>query len=1084
MDTFDSDAGYRARLAEAVQSLLRSTVLTEVEQRSEVRQLIHSSMYGGQFDGAASSLLESDVIALSKKLRDHPDLQSRLALLTEYSTSKWLLEQELLARHKMQPGQDAYERAKDVRAVGVCFSGGGIRSATFNLGILQGLAKLRKLSEIDYISSVSGGGYVHQFLAAWIKNESAKVDNGLTSVEEKLIPIPDADSGRINAPEPIRWLRRYSNYLSPSISVFGADVWTMVEVWIRNTALNFSILTCTIMCLLLVPHLALTEWALKLHLPEAFVARCFIFLLLLLTGVGAAGFLWYAFPRYCAKAEHEGMQAGNDSCPEDKTQPWHPYAITIAWLIVSVFSSGVAYRMSLPGGNPYNKIAQRAYSASPNKQQTRIGRAWGDKPPLALPAWLPGLPAKHQARLVYGKQRLTPDNQASDALRPKSERQHPERKRPVNWSEESPLIWLYESLPLLYALFCWALWPSRKETTGPVGSVLSFLCPLPAAVFATVVVYVIEHLFFALSFAVNQQHVTALGVAFLPSFLLAVPFVALEFYGGLMGTLYASAQREWIARLRAVSFQLGVGWLVVGLIALEGPHVVHWIGHYAAVKYSVWSAWGISTISGVILGKSRSTNGKPKASADGEKSNGLSAQELVVKIVPPVFTLGLFLLLSDLTGWLLAGDHVGQPHEPTARWVFLMLGLGITGGLLAWRVDINEFSMNSFYRDRLARCYAGASNRERKPNLFTGFDYRDNKWRVTGLLPKSWTGLDGKPGLYDGPFPIFCTALNITTGRELAYQERKAASFAITPLYSGYSTGWTDATNCALQYNGFVPTARHIKQASNGITMASAVAISGAAASPNMGFHSSPPMAFLMTVFNVRLGWWLRNTRHRQAYDSPAFGLFYLLNELRGATDDTSRYVYLSDGGHFENMGLYELVRRRCRTIVVCDAEADSDLCFEGIGMAIRKARIDFGVEINITGVLAPSPAPNAVTIATSHLAVEDTPSHNAPTGAEGLLEFKHFPGNLFHALKGEIIYPEDGDETEPARLLYIKSSLNGNEPPDILNYHRVHPNFPFDTTLDQFFTESQFESYRRLGQHVALEETIAAWLKDNLVRS
>jgi len=381
--------------------------------------------------------------------------------------------------------------------------------------------------------------------------------------------------------------------------------------------------------------------------------------------------------------------------------------------------------------------------------------------------------------------------------------------------------------------------------------------------------------------------------------------------------------------------------------------------------------------------------------------------------------------------------------------------------------------MNTFYRDRLARCYAGASNPHRRPNWFTGFDIADGALRVTQLLPKGWTGLDKKPGCYPGPFPIFCTAINLTTGKDLAYQERKAGSFSITPLFSGYSTGWTDGTDDTNRYNGFAPTMQHVKRESGGITVSSAVAISGAAASPNMGFHSSMPMAFLMTIFNVRLGWWLRNTRRlTTGGDSPRFGLLNLINELRGRTDDTSQYLYLSDGGHFENMGLHELLRRRCRKIIICDAEADGDLCFEGIGMAIRKARLDFGIEIKLKDLptsLPPKPSETSTS----------SPTAEKPSGAEGVLLFEKFPGNSLHALEGEIIYPELPDS--PGTLLYIKSTLTGDEPADVLNYHRIHRNFPFDTTLNQFFTESQFESYRRLGEHILLEDAhVIAWLNRN----
>ena len=106
------------------------------------------------------------------------------------------------------------------------------------------------------------------------------------------------------------------------------------------------------------------------------------------------------------------------------------------------------------------------------------------------------------------------------------------------------------------------------------------------------------------------------------------------------------------------------------------------------------------------------------------------------------------------------------------------------------------------------------------------------------------------------------------------------------------------------------------------IARSNAVTISGAAASPNEGYHSSPSVAFLLTVFSVRLGSWFQNPRRPEVWrkPGPAHGLKPLLSELFGLSNDRSDFVYLSDGGHFEGLGIYELVRRRCRFIVACDA--------------------------------------------------------------------------------------------------------------------------------------------------------------------
>ena len=133
-----------------------------------------------------------------------------------------------------------------------------------------------------------------------------------------------------------------------------------------------------------------------------------------------------------------------------------------------------------------------------------------------------------------------------------------------------------------------------------------------------------------------------------------------------------------------------------------------------------------------------------------------------------------------------------------------------------------------------------------------------------------------------------------------------------------------------------------------------AMAISGAAASPNMGYHSSPIVTFLMTLFNARLGWWLGNPgqtgQDSFRRESPKWALQPLFAEAFGWTDEHHPYVYVSDGGHFDNLGLYEMVRRRCQTIVVVDAGADPTCGFEDLSAAIRKIRSDMGIPITLTG--------------------------------------------------------------------------------------------------------------------------------------
>ena len=240
--------------------------------------------------------------------------------------------------------------------------------------------------------------------------------------------------------------------------------------------------------------------------------------------------------------------------------------------------------------------------------------------------------------------------------------------------------------------------------------------------------------------------------------------------------------------------------------------------------------------------------------------------------------------------------------------------------------------------------------------------------------------------------------------------------------------------------------------ARGGISLGTAVSISGAAVSPNMGYHTYAPLAFLMTVFNVRLGVWLANPRYsndqyRQLPDGgPAFSLLYLINELLGTATDSSKYAYLSDGAHFENLAMYELVRRECDFIIAGDAGEDPGPGFEDLVNAIRKCRTDLGAEIEL------NTAPFQI------------------SGSDGYA--------TAHAVVGTIRYPNK----KQGKLLYVKSSLTEKDPADVLAYKRTHGAFPHQSTADQWFDESQFESYRMLGR--CSIQSIIPPEKDAAVRS
>lgn len=219
-----ADLSYRKRLLEVYRNLLeRGCLLAALPSWADDYELSEDS------------------------LEAMPRLQAALAGVTAYTPSKWLLEEELSRRKRHADdaeatwnpgtGEDIFDAAAKAKLSGLGLSGGGIRSATFCLGVLQALAAYGKLKDFDYLSSVSGGGYIHEWLVSWSWNEKG----GFPFVNSRLVPLPSPRS-QAQAPEQITWLRRYSSYLTPRRGMLSADTWTMITTWLRNTTLNQVVL--------------------------------------------------------------------------------------------------------------------------------------------------------------------------------------------------------------------------------------------------------------------------------------------------------------------------------------------------------------------------------------------------------------------------------------------------------------------------------------------------------------------------------------------------------------------------------------------------------------------------------------------------------------------------------------------------------------------------------------------------------------------------------------------------------------------------------------------------------------------------
>jgi Patatin-like phospholipase len=320
-------------------------------------------------------------------------------------------------------------------------------------------------------------------------------------------------------------------------------------------------------------------------------------------------------------------------------------------------------------------------------------------------------------------------------------------------------------------------------------------------------------------------------------------------------------------------------------------------------------------------------------------------------------------------------------------------------------LNINYTSPHSFYRDQLSQVFL---MREQ------GNDVISNDAMKLSELRKVRDG-----GASCAPYHLINAAINLGSDTQADLRGRKAGFFLFSKHFVGSEeTGWCE-------------TAR-MEKATPHLDLGTAMAISGAAASPNMGAFTSRSIAFLMMLLNIRLGYWLPNPAQVREPHRPFWvpGPRYLLKEALGMFDTRGRYVNVSDGGHLENLGVYELLRRRCRLIIAVDGEADPRLQFNSLVTLLRFARIDLGISIDID--------------------LEQLRQANGQSKV--------------HWVQATIHYGEG----ETGTLLYLKSTLTGDESPYVRAYHEANPAFPHESTANQFFTETQLEVYRALGEHSA----------------
>ncbi|WHZ09920.1 MAG: hypothetical protein OJF60_000359 [Burkholderiaceae bacterium] len=406
-------------------------------------------------------------------------------------------------------------------------------------------------------------------------------------------------------------------------------------------------------------------------------------------------------------------------------------------------------------------------------------------------------------------------------------------------------------------------------------------------------------------------------------------------------------------------------------------------------------------------------------------------RRLLLRVVPVLLALLLGLALLWFWGacasWLVGDTLAAVPWPALAGLLLLGLITGVTFQFL------NLSTLQNLYTARIVRAYLGASNAARAASR--GGDAITEPHARDDLSLDQYYGSQPRHPTSLAPLHLINVTINdtIASRHALVYQDRKGLPLAVTP--EGYMVDGRMHRRSDAAQGGF-----------ERLSLGRWVGISGAAFAPGLGRGTTPERALLAVILNVRLGYWWRTAKARgRDLASWAFATqVHLYRESRGrffGTDE--RYWYLTDGGHFDNTGVYELLRRRVEFILALDNGADPDYQFGDIANLMRLARVDFGA------VFEPLVPPAAL-----------AELFGDPGGfARGSREGHYFLLGYRVALPAA-----QGMPAATCTLVFVKPRLTQNASLDLVQYQATHPAFPQEPTADQFFDEAQWESYRKLG--------------------
>ncbi len=902
--------------------------------------------------------------------------------------------------------------------VGLAFSGGGIRSATISIGILQGLARLKLLRAIDYVSTVSGGGYAGTFLGGmfsrWRKSVTPLRESQRDAVEEAL---------RSPHGHPIDWLRENGRYLAPN---GASDMWVATAVVLRNLCAIHVILGTFVVALLLSANRIRIFSAdyIESVLPDLSKA---------LADIALTHSMW-----------------------------WSPILVLpLLMFLLWMLPLGIAFWLVLPGKN------------KPGIENRDRIAPWIPVAALFLFA----------AFVAY---RSIPSPSASASL--------------IAWTV--PLVSGGAAIVMVLTLVWW--WVSeRKGSPEQAGNVLTLR--LKVAVVTT------------LSFA-------AFGL--LDS--IGQTLYVVWFAGHSIGAVVSWISGGFGALAGIATFTQRVFGVLIAKSGTKRKLPLELIGTLAAFLLVAAMVSSLSALAHALTWQWEPPDA-PKVSA---------VEKYSVTFDPPRGAhIHEVLAPSAACGTGGDRGDAPLCHPETVAWARLRWALILAWVLtLAFGQSysfLNRSSLAGLYGARLARCYLGASNetREQSENKNVTITLHDDEVELPDYKPWTRGGplhivnatlnetVSGRSQVEQRDRKGMALALgpaglSVGVRHHAVWQDDKRRTLVPTHEPSVPNGG-------PMPFRVFPRVVHRDEAAQPGVTgtpeaftpampsMGAWMAISGAAVSTGLGSRTSAGLSLLIGLFNVRLGQWFRSgvkpsmrkaPKHSRASRSTVPSASGEASRARGLTSTVLRACqrvlpvhayffnellarfpgvalvdwYLSDGGHFENTGAYELVRRRVPFIILCDNGADPDRTFDDLGNFVRKARTDFDAHVEFLGREDVAGTGKAAvlgtladlgfagTIAAADLTEKHPPKSERSDAAEVSSE-RIKPAR--YATVARITY--DGT-TETSVLVVLKPAVLGQEPLDILNYQLANPTFPQQSTGDQFFDDAQWEAHRRLGECMA----------------